>query len=186
MQYGRFLEALSDMPANKRMDSVLDYNIMAEKEHGTCRMPVQASLRFDAKRELSDGISCYNRFFAEPAGYYQNTSLEKDLRKNGQLTFYDSVTGKPLFVAPRDRSVDEFLAETKSHGWPSFRDQEVVWDNVRVLADGEMVSIDGTHLGHNLPDKHSEIGRSFQNAVPNRYCINLVSIAGWPTIVGSA
>ena len=54
-----------------------------------------------------------------------------------------------------------------SHGWPSFRDEEVVWDNVRCLKDGECVSVDGTHLGHNLPD-----GRG------NRYCINLVSVAG--------
>ena len=45
-----------------------------------------------------------------------------------------------------------FLAESKAHGWPSFRDAEVYWDNVRVLANGETVSIDGTHLGHNLPD----------------------------------
>ena len=32
-------------------------------------------------------------------------------------------------------------------GWPSFRDQEVVWENVRVLKDGETVSVTGTHLG---------------------------------------
>lgn len=32
-------------------------------------------------------------------------------------------------------------------GWPSFRDQEVVWENVRVLKDGETVSLTGTHLG---------------------------------------
>ena len=38
------------------------------------------------------------------------------------------------------------------HGWPSFRDQEVVWENVRALNDGETVSLTGTHLGHNLPD----------------------------------
>ena len=44
---------------------------------------------------------------------------------------------------------------------------QVNWDVVRVLEDGETVSIDGTHLGHNLPDSS---GR--------RYCINLVSIAG--------
>ena len=55
------------------------------------------------------------------------------------------------------------------HGWPSFRDQEVVWENVRSLRNGEMISIDGTHLGHNLPD-----GKG------NRYCINLVSISGNP------
>jgi hypothetical protein len=38
------------------------------------------------------------------------------------------------------------------HGWPSFRDQEVVWDNVRVLkSSGETVSVDGTHLGRKYP-----------------------------------
>ena len=49
-------------------------------------------------------------------------------------------------------------------------DEEVVWDNVRVLkGSGETVSVDGTHLGHNLPDRSG-----------NRYCINLVSVAGSP------
>ena len=38
-----------------------------------------------------------------------------------------------------------------------------------MLANGEVVSIDGTHLGHNLPDANG-----------NRYCINLVSVAGFP------
>ena len=49
----------------------------------------------------------------------------------------------------------------------SFRDSEVNWDYVRILPDGECVSVDGTHLGHNLPDSSG-----------NRYCINLVSVAG--------
>lgn len=84
--------------------------------------------------------------------------------------FYDSVTGKPLFKAPKGRSWEDFNKESKAHGWPSFRDDEVVIENVRVLSDGEAVSIDGTHLGHNLPD-----GKG------NRYCINLVSVAGMPT-----
>lgn len=39
------------------------------------------------------------------------------------------------------------MAESDAHGWPSFRDEEVVWDNVRCLRDGESVSVDGTHLG---------------------------------------
>ena len=69
------------------------------------------------------------------------------LNAKGPITFYDSVTGKPLFVAPMDRSAQQFVQESKIHGWPSFRDQEVVWDNVRVLKDGETVSVDGTHLG---------------------------------------
>lgn len=42
-----------------------------------------------------------------------------------EMTFYDSVTGKPLFIAPRGRSMEAFVAESKSHGWPSFRDEEV-------------------------------------------------------------
>ena len=70
-----------------------------------------------------------------------------------ETTFYDSVSGRPLFVAPRGRTFAEFEAESRAHGWPSFRDSEVVWDDVRVLPDGEAVSLAGTHLGHNLPDR---------------------------------
>lgn len=32
----------------------------------------------------------------------------------------------------------------------AFLDEEVHWENVRVLPNGEAVSPDGTHLGHNL------------------------------------
>lgn len=50
---------------------------------------------------------------------------------------------------------------------------KVVWENVRILkGSGETVSVDGTHLGHNLPDRRG-----------NRYCINLVSVAGKPSAV---
>jgi hypothetical protein len=44
---------------------------------------------------------------------------------NHEITFYDSVTGAALFVAPRGRSMEAFLAESRAHGWPSFRDEEV-------------------------------------------------------------
>ena len=81
------------------------------------------------------------------------------------MTFFDSVSGLPLFVAPMLRSTAAFLAESGAHGWPSFRQAEVVWSNVVQLDDGEIVSTTGTHLGHNLPD---EIG--------DRYCINLASV----------
>jgi len=60
------------------------------------------------------------------------------------VTFYDSNTGKPLFKAPIGRTWQDFVAESQSHGWPSFRDAEVDWDNVRVLQNGETVSVDGT------------------------------------------
>jgi hypothetical protein len=102
---------------------------------------------------------------------------------NHEITFYDSVTGEALFVAPRGRSMEAFLAESRAHGWPSFRDEEVkenalstmdlntmlhfishsnilpciltqvVWSNVRILPDGEAVSASGSHLGHNIPDR---------------------------------
>lgn len=63
--------------------------------------------------------------------------------------------------------MQEFLMESSSHGWPSFRDEECNWEYVRCLKDGECISTAGTHLGHNIPDKSG-----------NRYCINLVSVAG--------
>ena len=75
------------------------------------------------------------------------------------LFYTDSNTGKELFYAPKGRDLEGFLKESGSHGWPSFRDEEVNWDYVRVLKDGECVSVDGTHLGHNLPD-----------STGNRYC----------------
>jgi peptide methionine sulfoxide reductase MsrB len=106
------------------------------------------------------------------AGYWTTTTFvtdAKSMKAGEEITFYDSNTGKALFIAPRGRDMDAFLKESASHGWPSFRDEEVNWDVVRVLDNGEAVSVDGTHLGHNLPD-----GKG------NRYCINLVSVAGKP------
>jgi peptide methionine sulfoxide reductase MsrB len=94
---------------------------------------------------------------------------EDEIKAGNPIDFYDSVTGKLLFRAPVGRSLEEFLAESRSHGWPSFRDEETNWEHVRCLKDGECVSETGTHLGHNLPDSKG-----------NRYCINLVSVAGKP------
>ena len=150
-----------------------DESIMAPKEHGTSAKAVQEDLQYGVSRKLADQICNFNRRFAEPAGYFTATSFQDVVMENaekGPLMFYDSVTGKPLFQAPVSRSAQTFVAESRVHGWPSFRDDEVVWDNVRVLKrSGEVVSVDGTHLGHNLPDDKG-----------NRYCINLVSIAGKP------
>jgi peptide methionine sulfoxide reductase MsrB len=118
--------------------------------------------------------SNFNRHYAEYAGYWTSTEFLNDVRNNykesdGAIKFYDSVNGNLLFTAPVGRTMDEFILESKKHGWPSFRDEETNWEYVRVLKDGECVSVTGTHLGHNLPDKSG-----------NRYCINLVSVAGQP------
>jgi len=152
-------------------------SIMKKKQHGTTPAAVQNDLRWGVDRAKADEICSFNRDYAEFAGYWKKTSFIQELREMKQdnqdaepeITFYDSVTGKPLFVAPRGRSVKDFLNESNVHGWPSFRDQEVVWENTRCLPDGEAVSLDGTHLGHNIPDFSG-----------NRYCINLVSVAGRP------
>ena len=40
-------------------------------------------------------------------------------------TFYDSVTGVPLFRAPVGRTFEQWKGESLVHGWPSFRDNEV-------------------------------------------------------------
>jgi len=149
-----------------------DESIMAPKAHGTSDNPVQSDLMYGVSNKLADKICNYNRHFAEMGGYFRSTDWEDVVReaKGEPITFYDSVSGKPLFVAPIGRSAEELIEESEIHGWPSFRDQEVVWSNVRVLRNsGETVSQDGTHLGHNLPDRKG-----------NRYCINLVSIAGRP------
>ena len=172
-------------------------SIMSKKKHGTSATPVQANLRWECDRKTADRICnfnvracllplittccsplslCSQRHYAEHSGYFQKTPFLKEAPKElheskaKEITFYDSNTGKPLFYAPRNRSWDEFVRESKAHGWPSFRDDEVNWDFVRCLKNGEAVSVDGTHLGHNLPDRRG-----------NRYCINLVSVAGLPT-----
>ncbi len=111
-------------------------------------------------------ICNYNRHYAEHSGYYEGKpKFLAEAKASSKIEFRDSNTGKLLFTAPIGRSMDDFLIESKAHGWPSFRDAETNWENVRVLRDGETVSVDGTHLGHNLPDRHG-----------NRYCISKSSI----------
>ncbi|GMI21824.1 hypothetical protein TeGR_g5723 [Tetraparma gracilis] len=148
-----------------------DEALMSAKAHGTSAMPVQSNLRWSCDGKTADRICNFNRHYAEHSGYWETTSFlsEETQSADKEINFYDSNTGDLLFVAPRGRSWDSFVRESKSHGWPSFRDEEVVWDKMRVLPGGEAVSTAGTHLGHNLPDGSG-----------NRYCINLVSVAGRP------
>mmetsp|Transcript_96898 Transcript_96898/g.273898 ORF Transcript_96898/g.273898 Transcript_96898/m.273898 type:complete len:207 (+) Transcript_96898:40-660(+) len=159
-----------NMSNNNKYPIYCEEDVMKPKAHGTCDQPVMKKLRWGCNWDTADRICCFNRHYAEHAGYWESTTFISDhSNSNNEITFYDSVTGKPLFIAPKGRTFEEFRKESKSHGWPSFRDQEVVWENVRCLTNGEAVSVDGTHLGHNLPDRKG-----------NRYCINLVSVAGVP------
>mmetsp|Transcript_39222 Transcript_39222/g.94858 ORF Transcript_39222/g.94858 Transcript_39222/m.94858 type:complete len:182 (-) Transcript_39222:78-623(-) len=170
-----FRKTKSTKTANEgpKFPIVGDPSIMSKKKHGTSNTRVQADLRWGCDRKTADRICNFNRHYAEHAGYFRKDTdfieYAKSLPKGETIKFYDSNTGEPLFVAPLGRSMDEFLKESKAHGWPSFRDEEVVWENMRCLKNGESVSLAGTHLGHNLPDRKG-----------NRYCINLVSVAGKP------
>lgn len=148
-----------------------DESVMKPKKHGTSDVPVQEKLRWSCDRDTADRICNFNRHYAEFSGYFQKTDFVKAAKQASAegIIFYDSNTGKPLFQAPQGRNMSEFLKESNAHGWPSFRDAEVNWEEVRCLPNGETVSLAGTHLGHNLPDKNG-----------NRYCINLVSVAGNP------
>ena len=51
--------------------------------------------------------------------------MSSQIDVDGETTFHDSVSGKQLFFVPRGRSIQDFISESKSHGWPSFRDEEV-------------------------------------------------------------
>ena len=113
---------------------------MSQKNHGTCDQAVMKNLRYGVDHKTADRVCCFNRHNAEHGGYAFETprTWMEELKKinnnsNGEeVTYYDPVTGKPLFIAPRGRTTEEFVQESVAHGSPSFRDEEVVWENVRV------------------------------------------------------
>eukprot|EP01062_Namystynia_karyoxenos_P044766 TRINITY_DN33026_c0_g1_i1.p1 TRINITY_DN33026_c0_g1~~TRINITY_DN33026_c0_g1_i1.p1 ORF type:complete len:185 (+),score=37.51 TRINITY_DN33026_c0_g1_i1:71-625(+) len=147
-------------------------DIMRQRAHGTCPHAPQRELLWGVAWDEADRVCCFNRRYAEHRGYWAKTLWDPEVAP-GPVSYYDSVSGRRLFRAPVGRSAASFRRESAAHGWPSFRDSEVDWRHVRVLSDGEVVSVDGTHLGHNIPDARG-----------NRYCINLVSVAGRPADAG--
>lgn len=157
------------MKAGEKLPIACGEDVMSEKAHGTSEKPVQEELRWGCDFKTADRICNFNRHYAEFAGYWQTTKYLEEVSMDEPTEYYDSVTGKLLFTVPVGRSMNDYLLESASHGWPSFRDEEVNWDYVRCLPNGECVSTTGTHLGHNIPDSKG-----------NRYCINLVSVAGLP------
>jgi peptide methionine sulfoxide reductase MsrB len=141
---------------------------------GQCSGPVMSNLKWgtDTDRSMAERICCHNTRYAEPSGYFETknffTQVLATAHAEGRATtvFYDAQCGLPLFEAPIGRSFFAWEAESQAHGWPSFREAEIISENVIIHAGGEMASTCGTHLGHNLPDGDA------------RYCIDLVCIAG--------
>ena len=163
------------LPKTPKGLEVQQHMVHHDQAYGSCVMQPSAGppLRWESNPRTADKICCQNRnfvnhFLREGWGYWESTSFRESNKiseRSHEVTFYDVASGLPVFIAPRGRSWITFLTEWKYTGWPSFRDAEVVWENVVVLPDGETASVNGTHLGHNLPD-----GR-------NRYHANLVCIS---------
>jgi hypothetical protein len=85
---------------------------------------VQNNLRWKCDRDTADRICNFNRHYAEHSGYFEKTSFIDDAKTAaaaGEINFYDSNTGKLLYTAPKGRSLENFLEESRAHGWPSFR-----------------------------------------------------------------
>ncbi|CAE8633063.1 unnamed protein product [Polarella glacialis] len=98
-----------------------DESLMSQKGHGTCRQAVMRPLRWGANWGKADEVCCFNRHYAESAGSWQSTSFPAALATAGaanqEITFYDSVSGKPLFRAPRGRSAG-FSARARATAGP--------------------------------------------------------------------
>jgi len=126
----------------------------------------------DEGETLAEAVCCDSRMvpFAEPQYTFSAPDIRLFHRINHDdiTTFYDPVCGLPLFRAPVGRSFEEWQAETEEHGWPSFRKEEVVAENVITEEGKEYVfSKCGTHLGSYLPD-----------SIGGRWCIDLACISG--------
>jgi hypothetical protein len=99
------------------------HRFQSRKSHGTSETPVMKNLRWNCDWETADRICNFNRHYAEYSGYYEKTDFvkyAKSLPEGETIPFYDSNTGKLLFTAPVGRSMDEFLQESRAHGWPSY------------------------------------------------------------------
>ena len=78
---------------------------------------MQEPLRWGSDREVANRICCHNSVYAEYGGYWRTTSFlateggassadsspASTPGPGSEVSFYDSVTGLALFVAPRGR-----------------------------------------------------------------------------------
>lgn len=100
-------------------------DIMSPKAHGTSEKAVMKDLKWGCDYDTADRICNFNRHYAEFAGYWATTKYLEEVDRENPTKYYDAVTGNHLFTAPVGRTMEEYLVESGSHGWPSFRDEEV-------------------------------------------------------------
>eukprot|EP00954_Amorphochlora_amoebiformis_P018475 1326371-Amorphochlora_amoeboformis.AAC.1 len=90
---------------------------MKKKKNGTTDSPPQKDLMYNCDQAKANEICCFNRHYAEYSGYFmRETTWRKEVDPKAVTTYYDSITGKPLFRAPIGRTFDEFLKESIAHG----------------------------------------------------------------------
>jgi len=157
-------------------------------QRDSCANRVQSHLRFNVSGRLASdylpltgflpleslafAVCCDTQFaaFSEPADFYARPDVDlfSHLSASGPTVFYDTTCGIPVFAAPVNRTLEDFMADTKEHTWPSFRPGEIFLDNVIINATtGDIRSKCGTHLGSYDPDSRGA-----------RYCIDLSCISG--------
>lgn len=156
---------------------VVEPEFMAdEASFARCKARIpRERLRWGADRTAASEVGCSRGGRHELKGAWEQTGLVKAAARaaarDESITFYDTSTGVPLFVAPRNRTMHHFLQESRDMGWLVFRDAEVELAHVRTLraTRGMLVSADGLRIGVNQPDEYT-----------SRYIINIATIAGRP------
>lgn len=78
----------------------------ADGSNGMCNAPLQPFLQYGCNKDrpLANRICCHNHAWAENAGYFmeKHIKLFSKISPDGRThTFYDSVCGLPLFIAPK-------------------------------------------------------------------------------------
>jgi hypothetical protein len=73
-----------------------------EAHYGSCAAQpsrVSAPLRWGSEPSTADHICCHNERFAEYFGYWLHTAFMSAAKASeAPITFYDTATGRPLFV----------------------------------------------------------------------------------------
>lgn len=150
---------VGDFSCSNTVQNDLRYNV--SDRYDSTGLPVE----FASGEDLVTAICCDTAFaaFAEPNGFYSRPDVNLLATVKQGTKFFDSVCGEAIFQIT---DLDRFTEETNEHGWPSFRDADLLGNDVKITDSGDVYAC-GTKLGSNLPDSEG-----------NRYCLDLTCISG--------